>query len=523
LDNFSADCSDNLNHIIDPSVKAAPLLEARGLVKAFSGTVAVNGVDIEIYPGDVIAIVGENGAGKTTLKNLLIGLLSPDKGTIKLQGQNIVHFHAADLGIAAVHQEFSLFPSLSVAENVCIVDLPGGGLFVNWSETYRIAKKYLDMIGADLDLDMPVEKLSTGEQQLVEIAKALRQATKILILDEPTTSLTKPERERLFDVIGRLRDRGLGIVFISHFIEEVYQVANKVVVLRDGHYVGGGEVSKISLRQLEELMVGRSIATHHSQIGRPSDEIVLKVEDITTGNKVRGISFDLHRGEVLGLCGLMGAGRTELVETIFGLRAGHGKVWIKGNFVEERSPSIMRERGVAFVPEDRRKNGLFVIRSLKENLTISALSRLVKRRLPGLGFRGERESAQQIAQSLSVVYASLERPIRFLSGGNQQKALLGRWLSIEPTICILDEPTRGVDIGAKQYIHELISELARKGMAVLLVSSELPELIALSHRILVLRKGQVVAEFTRQEFDPLTLIKYMASGSEEEVVTNEKV
>lgn len=516
MENKSADSGNHIQ-VNDPSGKAAPLLEARGLVKAFSGTVAVNGVDIEIYPGDVIAVVGENGAGKTTLKNLLIGLLSPDKGTIKLEGQNIGHFHAADLGIAAVHQEFSLFPSLSVAENVCIVDLPGRGLFVNWSEVYQTAKKYLDMIGANLDLDRPVEKLSTGEQQLVEIAKALRQATKILILDEPTTSLTKPERERLFDVIMRLRERGLGIVFISHFIEEVYQVANKVVVLRDGHYVGGGEVSKMSRRLLEELMVGRSITTNHIQVGKPSEEIVLKVEGISAGNKVKGISFELHRGEVLGLCGLMGAGRTELVETVFGLRAGYGKVWIKGNLIEDRTPSKMRERGVAFVPEDRRRNGLFVIRSLRENLTISALSRLVRRKLPGIGFKGEQESAQQIAQSMNVVYASLERPIRFLSGGNQQKALLGRWLSIEPDICILDEPTRGVDIGAKQYIHDLIGELARKGMAVLLVSSELPELIALSHRILVLRKGEIVAEFSRQEFDPLTLIKYMASGSEEEV------
>jgi ABC-type sugar transport system ATPase subunit len=510
LENKSADSGTHIQ-VIDPSGKSVPLLEARGLVKAFSGTVAVNGVDIEIYPGDVIAIVGENGAGKTTLKNLLIGLLSPDKGSIKLQGHHISHFHASDLGIAAVHQEFSLFPSLSVAENVCIGNLPGRGSLVNWSETHRTAKKYLDMIGAELDLDLPVEKLSTGEQQMVEIAKALRQATEILILDEPTTSLTKPERERLFDVIVRLREQGLGIVFISHFIEEVYQVANKVIVLRDGHYVGGGEVSNIPRKRLEELMVGRPITTNHIQVGQPSEEVVLKVENISSGNKVKGVSFELHRGEVLGLCGLMGAGRTELVETIFGLRAGYGKVWVKGNLVEDRTPLTMRERGVAFVPEDRRRNGLFVIRSLRENLTISALSRLVKRKLPGFGFKGEPQSAQQIAHSMNVVYASLERPIRFLSGGNQQKALLARWLSIKPAICILDEPTRGVDIGAKQYIHDLIVELARKGMAVLLVSSELPELMDLSHRILVLRKGEVVAEFSRQEFDPLNLIKFMAS------------
>ncbi|MBC7224382.1 MAG: sugar ABC transporter ATP-binding protein, partial [Anaerolineae bacterium] len=375
-----------------------PLLRARGLVKAFSGTVAVNDVDIDVERGQVVAVVGENGAGKTTLKNLLIGLLEPDRGTIELEGKRLSRFHAADLGIAAVHQEFSLFPSLSVAENICIVDLPGRRGLIDWEETKRVAKRYLDMIGADLDLDTPVERLSTGEQQLVEIAKALRQATRLLILDEPTASLSQPERERLFQVIRRLRERGLGMIYISHFIDEVYEIADTAVVLRDGHHVGGGPVAELPRARLEELMVGRPIAERKEEIGAPSSDVALKVEGFTAEPWFRDISFELRRGEILGLSGLMGAGRTELVESIYGLRRAKGRLWVGGQEVAHPTPSKMRQLGVAFVPEDRRRSGLFAIRSLKENLTASALARLVQRVLPGVGFRGEKRAAEEIAE-----------------------------------------------------------------------------------------------------------------------------
>ena len=492
-----------------------PLLKATGLVKAFSGTVALDGVDIEVQRGQVLAVVGENGAGKSTLKNLLSGILLPDQGTIELEGHRISHFHAATLGIAAVHQEFSLFSSLSVAENICIVDLPGKKTLVDWKETHRVAREYLDMIGADLDLDAPVEKLSTGEQQLVEIAKALRQATRMLILDEPTTSLTEPERKRLFHIIRRLRERGLGMIFISHFIDEVYEIADTVVVLRDGHFVGGGKVEEFPRRKLEELMVGRPIEGRHVDTGAVSGEVVLQVENLSSENKVREISFTLKRGEILGFSGLMGAGRTELVEAIFGLRPSKGKVRVKGQLIENPSPARMRREGVAFVPEDRRRNGLFGIRSLRENLTAAAINRLVKRLIPGLGFGGEKQSAEKIAADLHIVHSGLEREMRYLSGGNQQKALLGRWLAIRPDICILDEPTRGVDIGAKEEIHNLIGELARRGTAVLLVSSELPELMLLSHRIMILQKGYTVAELPKEKFDPRLIVKHMASAVEE--------
>jgi ABC-type sugar transport system ATPase subunit len=307
---------------------------------------------------------------------------------------------------------------------------------------------------------------------------------------------------------------GLGIVFISHFIDEVYEIAEKVVVLRDGQYVGGGEIGKFPQRRLEELMVGRSIDDRKIDVGVPQKEVVLSVENLSYANKVQDVSFKLHKGEVLGFSGLMGAGRTELVESIYGLRKSKGRVLIYGKPVEKRTPRLMKELGIAFVPEDRRRNGLFIIRSLKENLTVSALRDLVRRIIPGIGFTGEKESAEEIAQKYRIVYANIEKEVNFLSGGNQQKALLARWLAIKPKICILDEPTRGVDIGAKEEIHSLIGELARRGTAVILVSSELEELMLLSHRIIILRKGKMVAELPRGEFDPLKIISHIAASTD---------
>ena len=503
------------NNISFNDGQQSALIRVTGLTKVFSGTVAVKDVDIEVQSGQIVAVVGENGAGKTTLKNLLCGILEPDQGKIEFEGKEISHFNAIEYGIAAVHQEFSLFGSLSVAENICIVDLPRRSGVLDWKEIYKIARKYLEIIGANLDLDIPVEKLSTGEQQLVEIAKALRQATKLLILDEPTASLTEPERDRLFNVIRRLRQHGLGIIFISHFIDEVYVIADRAVVLRDGRYVGGGSVENLPRNKLEELIVGRPFEERKIDIGTKAEEVVLKVEGLTLSPYFYNISFELKRGEILGLSGLMGAGRTELVEAIYGLRPSKGKVWFYGDLVKNCRPSEIKNLGVAFVPEDRRSDGLFSIRSLKENLTAAAISKLVRRIIPGFGFQGERQNALEIAKKFRVIHSGIDKAINCLSGGNQQKALLGRWLAIKPYICILDEPTRGVDIGAKEDIHALIGQFARTGTAILLVSSDLPELILLSHRIIVLRKGRMVNEFKRGNFNPRVIIKHAASAIEE--------
>ena len=500
----------------DESQGDLPILQAHHLRKEFSGTVAVKDISLELFPGKVVAVVGENGAGKSTLKNLLIGLLEPNDGYIELEGAQLPNkFHAADFGIGAVHQEFSLFNELTVAENVCIIDLPGAKPLVNWSKINKVAQKYLDMVGVDFPSDMVVSNLSTGEQQQVEIAKALRHASKVLILDEPTTSLTNPERDRLFSIVRKLRDNGLAIIYISHFIDEVYEIADSAVVLRDGFLVGGGDVSELPRARLEELMVGRHIEENNIQLNTPSNETLMRVEDFSSGNEVHGISLNINHGEILGISGLMGAGRSELCEAIFGLRPHNGKLWFDGETISHPTPVTMRSLGVSFVPEDRRRNGLFGIRSLKENLTVAALKNLVQRVIPGLGFRGEKENAKKIADDLSVVYSKIENDVRFLSGGNQQKALLARWLAIDPKLCIFDEPTRGVDIGAKEEIHRLIRELAANGVAVLMASSDLPELLMLCHRILIMRNGTVVKELTRDQFNPMTIIKYAASEAEE--------
>jgi len=501
------------------AIATEPLLRVTGLGKSFSGVRVLQDVDLETRRGEVVALVGENGAGKSTVKNILCGLLNPDEGAIELEGHPISHFRAADHGIAAVHQEFSLFGSLSVAENICITDLPGDTLRINWARTREIAQEALDIIGTDIDPDTIVETLSTGRQQLVEIAKALRQARLLLILDEPTASLTEPEREQLFDVIDRLKARGLSIIFISHFIDEVYRVSDRIVVLRDGRRVGGAAKADLPRHELEALMVGRPFEARQHTLNAPDENVVLRVAGFSSPPVVHDVSFKLHRGEILGIAGLMGAGRTELVEAIYGLRPSQGEVWIGEQAVPHRTPETMKQLGVAFVPEDRRRHGLFMNRSLRENMTAAALARLVHRVVPGIGFRGEDASATQIAGQLRVIHAGMSRPVRTLSGGNQQKVLLGRWLAIQPQICIFDEPTRGVDIGAKEEIHQLIVELARQGTAVLLVSSDLPEIMALSHRILTMHKGRLSGELARDEFDAGAILR-SASAYEGKVAVN---
>ena len=502
----------NQNNVMDQR----PILRAHHLRKVFSGTVAVKDISLDLTPGKVVAVVGENGAGKSTLKNLLIGLLEPNDGFIELEGERLLsRYHAADYGIGAVHQEFSLFGELTVAENVCIIDLPGSKPMVNWNRINKVAKRFLDMVGVDFAPDTVVSALSTGEQQQVEIAKALRHATKVLILDEPTTSLTNPERDRLFGIVRKLRDQGLAIIYISHFIDEVYEIADYAVVLRDGMLVGGGEVAHLPRRRLEELMVGRQIAENNIQLNIPSEEAIMRVECFSSPEDFRDISFEIKQGEIVGLSGLMGAGRSDVCEAIFGLRPHSGTLWFDGKTIEHPTPVKMRSLGVSFVPEDRRRNGLFGIRSLKENLTVAALKRLVRRTVPGVGFRGEKDSAKKIADELRVVYSAIDEDVRFLSGGNQQKALLARWLAIEPKLCIFDEPTRGVDIGAKEEIHHLILQLAQNGVAILMASSDLPELLQLCHRILIMRNGALVKTLARDEFDPMTIIKYAASETEE--------
>ncbi|MCT8162152.1 sugar ABC transporter ATP-binding protein [Pseudoruegeria sp. SHC-113] len=488
----------------------APVLEVRHLSKAFAGKTVVDDVSFALHPGEAIALVGENGAGKSTTKNMLCGLLTPTKGEIRIAGTPVPPGEGARPGISAVHQELSLFGALSVAENICISDLPGRPARIDWRAAEAVAEEQLGILGIKIDPRALVETLGAGHQQVVEIAKALRHADRVLILDEPTTSLTALEREKLFAIVDMLKARGVAIIFISHFMEEIYRLCESFIVLRDGKQVGQGRLADVSRRQLEEMMVGRAMADATLDLGAHGAEEILRVEGLSSAD-FHDISFALRRGEILGISGLMGAGRTELAEAIFGLRPSGGAITVKGAPVPRATVAGMKARGMCYVPEDRRRNGLFLNRPVRENLSAAALKAFVKRKL---GFGGERAVAEGIVETRGIAVPHVENPVGDLSGGNQQKVLIARWLAMAPDILILDEPTKGVDIGAKFDIHAAVAELARQGRGVLIVSSDLPELLHTTHRLLVMRKGRIAGSFQREDYDAVKIISLAASTGE---------
>lgn len=493
------------------SEQKQPVLSVRGLKKAFSGKTVVDNVSFDIYPGEIVALCGENGAGKSTFKNMVCGLLKPTAGEIFIDGVKVERINPAEHGIAAVHQELSMFQSLSIAANISISDLPGKSFNVDWKKAEEIARKQLEFMGLDEDPNTLVQSLSTGKRQIVEIGKALLQSEKLLILDEPTTSLTAPERQKLFDIMNSLRYKGIAIIFISHFMEEVMSMSDKYIVLRDGEQVGNGKIADITRGQLEALMVGREISETAVDIGTPTDVEALRVENLNSPDFVN-INFNVKKGEILGISGLVGAGRTEIAEAIFGITKASGDIYVMGEKVEKVTVEEMKKRKLAMVTEDRRTNGIFGVRSVRENITAASLDNIIRNVKLGLGFKGEDETAERVVKEMKVALPHNEAKIKSLSGGNQQKVMIGRWLETKPEIIILDEPTKGVDIGAKFDIHMMVAELAKQGAAVILVSSDLPELFALSHRTLVISNGHLVGEMEREEFNALTMIS-LASKS----------
>lgn len=498
-----------------------PVLSVSNLCKSFSGKTVVDKVTFDVYAGEIIALVGENGAGKSTLKNMLCGLLKPTSGAIYIDGKQVTDINGFDYGISAVHQELSLFSSLSVAANICINDLPGKATNINWKMVNKIAKEQLEFLGANIDTSVMVDSLGMGEQQLIEIAKALLHSDKLLILDEPTTSLTVSEKEKLFKIMFNLKERGVAIIFISHFMDEILKVSDKFICLRDGQQVGGGYIKDITQKQLEEMMVGRTISESHIDIGVPSKEEKIKVENLSS-YEFNNVSFSVKKGEILGISGLIGAGRTELVESIFGVRKSKGKIYIEGNQVKNVNVQVMKNNKISFVTEDRRNNGIFPNRSIRENLSAASIINFVQRKIKKIGFKDETKNALQMKKNFNISIPHIESRITSLSGGNQQKVIIGRWLANDPEIVILDEPTKGVDIGAKFDIHTEIADLAKKGAAVIIVSSDLPELMTLSHRILVMKSGHIVGSVNRNEFDPVKIISLAASSLKKEDVDMKK-
>jgi ABC-type sugar transport system ATPase subunit len=493
-------------------------LEIKNVSKSFAGMRAVSNVTFAVAPGEVVSLAGENGAGKSTIKNIVGGLLRPDSGEIRLFG-NAQRQGVADVraqGVTTVHQEISLFPHLTVAENILINRLgEHRTLGLSRTKLNAAAEPYLDRVGAQLDLNARVSTLSTGQTQLVEIAKALAADPRVLVLDEPTTSLAENERKHVFELVSALCKDGVAILYVSHFLDEIFLLSDRVVVLRDGSVVADRKASTLDRNTLEELMVGRELAAGYPQKADAREEIALSVRGISDGGLVKDVSFDVHRGEIFGLAGLMGAGRTEIARSIFGLSGSTGIVEVAGVAVRRGDPRAAIAAGIAFVTEDRRDEGIFLTRPIRETLSAATLRDVARGGFLGIIDRGREHSATtKEASALSVASrAGLEANGASLSGGNQQKVVIGKWLLTDPKVLILDEPTRGIDVGAKAEIYKILTQLAAQGLAVLMISSELEELLGLSHRIGVISSGALVGVLARDEADSKKIIRLATGGT----------
>ena len=478
------------------------ILELRNISKSFSGVEVLHNVHFSLREGEIHALLGENGAGKSTLVKLITGFHQPSSGEIYLDG-NPVTFNdtrdSRDVGIAAIYQELSLFPDLDVAENIFIGRQPlNKSRMVEWRKLYEEAKKLLDSLGVNIDLKQKARNLSIAEQQMVEIARAFSINARILIMDEPTSSLTLNEVEDLFRLVRNIRKNGTAVIFISHRLEELFEIADRVTVLRDGSYVDTKPIEDITREELIRMMVGRSVSDQYPKIDVPKSEVILSVENLSSEPSFNNVSFELRRGEILGFAGLVGAGRTDLANTLFGIKqATGGTIKLEGKPVNISTPRKAMELGLAYVPEDRLQHGLISQMNITKNITLPRLDSFT--RVGWIKIRSESTAAYDISCQMEVKATSIQQLTRELSGGNQQKVVLGKWLSTNPRILILDEPTRGIDVGTKAAVHLLMTKLAAEGIAILLISSELPEILGMSDRIIVMREGYITREFSREE------------------------
>jgi len=498
---------------IHPTRKTGPLggggrpletiLKLTGIAKSFAGVRALKGVSFDLRAGEVHALVGENGAGKSTLIKVITGAHAPDEGTLEVRGQVIEAndpVRAKALGIAAIYQQPALFPDLTVAENIALgLEPPSPWRVVRWGDRRRRARQLLEKIGAAIDPETEVRRLAMPEQQLVEIARALGADAKILIMDEPSASLTDQEVDRLFRVIRELKGHGVGIIYISHRLEELPGVADRVTALRDGALVGTRAMGEVDRAALIRMMVGRDLSSVFPKVAVGPGAVVLEAKGLSCrASGVRDASFHVREGEMLGLAGLIGAGRTELARVLFGLTpADSGQIVLDGEPIAIDSPARAVEAGIAYVPEDRRRHGVILEMSVANNATLATLRDIST--LGMLDFRRERAVASDLVGRLGIKAASVDTPAGHLSGGNQQKLALARWLNSGPSVLILDEPTQGVDVGAKAEIHRLMGELAAKGMAIVMISSELPEILGMSDRVAVMHGGTIVATLDRAD------------------------
>lgn len=486
----------------DPQDDSPILLKLEGICKSFPGVRALHNVHLEVRRGEVHALLGENGAGKSTLMKILSGAYTRDAGEIYWEGRPISFRHpreAQDLGIGIIYQEFNLVPQLSIAENVWI----GREHFrnralqlIDWKEMYRQTKNLLDELHLELDPRQSVAGLGVAQQQMVEIAKALSLNARLLIMDEPTSALTDTEINQLFALIRRLKARGVSVVFISHHLDEVFEICDRGTVLRDGEYIATVELSQVKEEDLIRLMVGRTLDQQYPKMPTKPGPEALRVSGLTRDGVLQDISFTAYAGEILGIAGLVGAGRTELVRAIFGADPiNTGQVFVFGKELAIKSPQVAIRAGIGLLPEDRKQQGLVLMLSVLHNMSMASLDRLTSRVL--LRLKDEQKQASGFIEKLRIATPGFKQQVQYLSGGNQQKVVLAKWLASQSKVLIFDEPTRGIDVGAKVEVYNLMNSLVENGAAVIMVSSEMPELLGMSDRILVMRKGRIAAEFDR--------------------------
>lgn len=480
-----------------------PLLEVRSVTKRFPGVVALNNVDMQLAGGEVLSVIGENGAGKSTLMKILAGVQLPDEGSTLLDGQSVVIDScrkATDIGISLIHQELNLSDNLSVGANIFLGREPKKMGMINNREINERSQDVLKRIGLDVSPTTLVRTLSIGKQQLVEIAKAVSSNARVLIMDEPTSSLSAGEAERLFEVVQELSARGVSIIYISHRLGEVKHLSDRVVVLRDGENAGQLQRDEINHDAMVQLMVGRDVSQYYALQPHNRGDKVLEVERLSTPAwPQHELSFSVHSGEIVGISGLVGSGRTELLRVLFGVdQAIRGSIRLKDAELQLQTPLDAISAGMALVPEGRKEQGLIIEMNVKENVSLAGLWRN-RVRIGGLNRKKEHEDTDEMVSRLNIKTPNTDQVVRYLSGGNQQKVVLGKWLTMQPDILLLDEPTRGIDVGAKEEVYKLMESLARSGMAILFVSSELEEILGMSDRVLVMHEGRITGELQRSE------------------------
>ena len=491
------------------------ILEIKGVSKLYPGVTALNNVNLSFRRGEVHALCGENGAGKSTLIKCISGAITPTAGEIIIDGEKFSGLTPAlsrEKGIAVVYQEFTLVPVLTAAENIFMGNFKKKGIMIDRKAMYLEAEKIFERMGIKLDPRSHVKDLTTGYQQIVEIAKAISTNAKILIMDEPSAPLTTNEVSAMMEIVRTLKKEGVTIIYISHRMEEIFELADRVSVLRDGEYIGTKDIQDTDKDDLIKMMVGRTLSQTYPKRNCKTDEVVLEVKNLC-GNGVKNISFELHKGEILGLGGLIGAGRTELCEMLFGYYPIQGgEIYLKGKPMKPASCADAVKQGIALVPEDRKRHGIIGGMTVLDNLTLSTIKKLTKG--VAIDRKAQKDYAQSQVDALEIKTPNLAQKVKNLSGGNQQKVILGRWLGANPDIMIFDEPTRCIDVGAKAEIYKLMTQLVEEGKSIIMISSEMSELLGMSDRLIILAKGRYTGTLSAEEFNQETVLKYSSGGGE---------